>query len=203
MIVSAVGILTHPLLDLMNTYGVRLLAPFSWRWFHADTLFIIDPFVLLVLIVGLVATRKAGSIAARFALGAALCYLVMMFAMTSIAEWWVRDGALALLGKEPRRVLAAPVPLHPFERQIIVESDSAYFNGRVRFLPPRVSLYRDAIPRSEELRASVQHDPRARAFLRWSQFPVFTKSGDIILLADARYGGPNTSWARMEVMAPK
>ncbi len=39
---SAIGVWSHPLLDLLNTYGVRLLMPFSNRWFYGDTLFIID-----------------------------------------------------------------------------------------------------------------------------------------------------------------
>lgn len=39
---------SHPLLDLMNTYGVRLLMPFDGRWFYGDTLFIIDPWFWLL-----------------------------------------------------------------------------------------------------------------------------------------------------------
>ena len=34
--------LTHPLMDLLTTYSVQLLSPFSNLWFHADGLFIID-----------------------------------------------------------------------------------------------------------------------------------------------------------------
>lgn len=45
---SAVAILTHPLLDWLNTYGVRLLMPFSGDWFYGDTLFIIDPWLWLL-----------------------------------------------------------------------------------------------------------------------------------------------------------
>jgi inner membrane protein len=43
------GALTHPLLDLLNVYGVRLLAPFSGRWYYGDVLFIVDPWFWLVL----------------------------------------------------------------------------------------------------------------------------------------------------------
>lgn len=46
---SVLGVLTHPVLDWMNTYGIRLLMPFSDRWFYGDALFIIDPWVWLVL----------------------------------------------------------------------------------------------------------------------------------------------------------
>lgn len=57
------GIWSHPLLDWMNTYGVRLLMPFDDRWFYGDTLFIIDPWVWLVAAAGVVLahsiTRRA------------------------------------------------------------------------------------------------------------------------------------------------
>ena len=41
--------LTHPLLDWLNTYGIRLLMPFDGRWFYGDSLFIIDVWLWLVL----------------------------------------------------------------------------------------------------------------------------------------------------------
>ena len=37
-----IGALTHPLLDLQTTYSVQLFSPLSGRWFHSDSLFIID-----------------------------------------------------------------------------------------------------------------------------------------------------------------
>ncbi len=46
---SFAGGLSHPFLDWLNTYGVRLLMPFSDRWFYGDTLFIIDPWLWIIL----------------------------------------------------------------------------------------------------------------------------------------------------------
>jgi len=43
------GALTHPLLDFLNVYGVRLLSPFSNRWYYGDALFIVDPWFWLIL----------------------------------------------------------------------------------------------------------------------------------------------------------
>ena len=45
---TSVGVLTHPLLDWLNTYGVRFLMPFDGTWFYGDALFIIDPWVWLL-----------------------------------------------------------------------------------------------------------------------------------------------------------
>src|SRR5207253_1725161 len=53
LLVAYLGALTHPLLDLMNTYGVRLLEPVSHGWFYADTLFIMDPWIWIAAILGL------------------------------------------------------------------------------------------------------------------------------------------------------
>src|SRR4029453_18263884 len=35
-IVSSIGALLHVLMDLPTSYGVRMLSPFSWRWFGVD-----------------------------------------------------------------------------------------------------------------------------------------------------------------------
>ena len=45
MIVGA----THPLMDWTNNYGVRPLLPWSGKWFYGDLVFIIDPFLWLIL----------------------------------------------------------------------------------------------------------------------------------------------------------
>jgi inner membrane protein len=45
IIVSA----THPLLDWTNNYGVRFLLPWNSRWFYGDFVFILDPFMWLIL----------------------------------------------------------------------------------------------------------------------------------------------------------
>ena len=49
LIVSLIVSATHPLLDWTNNYGVRPLLPWSPRWFYGDLVFIIDPFLWVVL----------------------------------------------------------------------------------------------------------------------------------------------------------
>lgn len=75
-----VAVWSHPLLDLMNTYGVRLLFPLDGRWFYGDTLFIVDPWLWLLLGVPLFASRAAGrgSTMAWGAVGALAALLVAL-----------------------------------------------------------------------------------------------------------------------------
>lgn len=44
LIVSA----THPLMDWTNNYGVRPLLPWSAKWYYGDLVFIVDPYIWLV-----------------------------------------------------------------------------------------------------------------------------------------------------------
>lgn len=47
--VALVGVATHPALDWLNNYGLRWLMPFDGRWFYGDAVFIIDPWLWLLL----------------------------------------------------------------------------------------------------------------------------------------------------------
>lgn len=49
LLLSYVGAASHPLLDWLNTYGVRFLMPFDGTWFYGDAVFIVDPWIWLLL----------------------------------------------------------------------------------------------------------------------------------------------------------
>ena len=71
--------LTHPFLDWLNVYGLRWWMPFSDTWYYGDSVFIMDPWLWLVLgvgwLVGRRATRRLVTISAVVA--ALLLYLVV------------------------------------------------------------------------------------------------------------------------------
>ena len=49
LLASLVVSATHPFLDWTNNYGVRLLLPWNSKWFYGDLVFIVDPFIWLLL----------------------------------------------------------------------------------------------------------------------------------------------------------
>ena len=51
--VSIVGTLLHVLMDLPTSYGTRLLSPFDWHWFAVDWMPILDIYLLMALVIGL------------------------------------------------------------------------------------------------------------------------------------------------------
>src|SRR5262249_48532313 len=51
--VSMIGIVCHILMDFPTSYGTRLLSPFSWHWFATDLMPIVDVYLIIVLVAGL------------------------------------------------------------------------------------------------------------------------------------------------------
>jgi inner membrane protein len=49
LIASLIASATHPVLDWTNNYGIRFLLPWNPRWFYGDLVFIVDPFLWVVL----------------------------------------------------------------------------------------------------------------------------------------------------------
>ncbi|MCP3139175.1 metal-dependent hydrolase [Pyxidicoccus xibeiensis] len=100
LVCSVLSVLSHPALDWLNTYGVRLLMPFDGTWFYGDTLFIIDPWVWLLagasVIMADARTRK--SAAGWLVLGAATTALITIppFAPWPAKVLWV-VGVAAIL----------------------------------------------------------------------------------------------------------
>ncbi|MGI9258940.1 MAG: metal-dependent hydrolase, partial [Gammaproteobacteria bacterium] len=78
VILSLIGVASHPTLDWLNNYGMRWFMPFSERWFYGDTLFIIDPVVWLTLIAGIWFTYRSSIDATRWYRGPALVSLAVL-----------------------------------------------------------------------------------------------------------------------------
>ncbi|HSR42589.1 MAG TPA: metal-dependent hydrolase, partial [Longimicrobiales bacterium] len=74
--ITFLGVLTHPALDWLNTYGMRWLMPLSGTWTYGDVLFIVDPWLWLVL---------GGALLIRHSRGrSALAAWVGFFALASL-----------------------------------------------------------------------------------------------------------------------
>ena len=96
---SALAVATHPLLDWLNTYGVRFLMPFDGTWFYGDALFIVDPWIWLLLGASsvLAFSNSKGSIAGWIALGAVTTWLVGGFAGAPPATRWLWCGGVVAI----------------------------------------------------------------------------------------------------------
>jgi inner membrane protein len=88
-LLSLIGTLSHPFLDWLNNYGVRLLMPFSGRWFYGDALFIVDPFLWMVFggAVMLALTTSRPAVITWLCLGAGTTLLLVF---NPLVPFWAR-----------------------------------------------------------------------------------------------------------------
>src|SRR6478672_10475959 len=165
LLVAFLGTLSHPLLDWMNTYGVRLLEPLSHRWFYGDTLFIMDPWIWLMGILGLEWSWRA----------------------ERQGRDWTRPAQWAL-------GVASPPPLLFWTRRIVWRGEGAGGAGEYNLLKglnharldPRIVPLNLDDPR---LAAALKRDPHVRAFYFWSRMPIVIIDHGRAALADQRYSG--------------
>lgn len=197
-----IGCLSHPFFDWLNVYGIRLLEPFSSQWFYGDTLFIIDPWLWALLIASIWMSRrreKAGAIRwarpAQAGIAAVFAYIGMngfISANTVVAA--TLEGVS--VGRAPSpyaRIIASPVPLAPWRREIVAGGKGSWFLGTF----DSFSGYGRPQPITSEpcrwvdLAARRRTNSQLDAFLFWSRAPFLTRAADgSVVLRDARFTDP-------------
>jgi inner membrane protein len=211
LLLSAVSIASHPLLDLLNTYGVRWLMPFSPSWSFGDTLFIVDPWVWAVLALGLIgnrwkARRHGAALSAepaQWALTLMGAYVLVMASLSWSAGRGV-EGALAAAGAPVERVMTGPDAITPLRRGVILQTPSELWMGSFHWLPhPTLRIDGRSLPRNHQhpvARAAAQ-TAEGRRFLAWSRFPFYlidSSAADVyqVRMMDARY---QQDWASVRI----
>jgi inner membrane protein len=214
LVAAFVSVLSHPLLDFLNTYGVRFLYPFSNRWFYGDAIFIVDPWVWIALALGIGfsrARRKRGrpspSGPARTALAVVLGYVAIMIASSFAGRSIARRAVIDSRREPPGRVLVAPFPLDPFHRLVVLEESGGYRFGELRWRPLPVLRLAEGIQTKNDSDPNVIAARRlrpVRRFLVWARFPFYevrpAGTSTEVELRDARYPGRTGSWASVRVL---
>lgn len=193
-----VGCLSHPALDWLNNYGIRLLEPFSHRWFYGDSIFIIDLWIWIALAVSLwLSLRGERRGAANWRRPAwigftAVCAYIFVNGLITGAAERMASRALAASGQKDALVVASPPPLAFWKREIFWRTPDRY--GTASFVPGvggHVDLTGAPTGMGDPRIATwVKADPAARAFLFWSRMPVAQRQGDAILFRDQRFMHP-------------
>lgn len=187
---ALIGCLTHPALDWLNVYGIRLLEPFSSRWFYGDTLFIIDVWLWALLGVSTWLSlrrekrggdwRKVG----RTALAVASIYVGVQAAIS-----WV-------MASTRPAAFASPVPIASWQREVIAQENENLWRVGSELLG-QCDL-RDALAA-----AGARPNPDLDAFLFWSRAPFAERAPDgSVLIRDARFYDPRAR-GRFTVALPQ
>jgi inner membrane protein len=188
--IALIGVASHLVLDLTNVYGVRLLLPFSGRWFHWDIANVIDFWIWGVLLFAIFAPLVARMVNAEIGAGNqtrggarrgfaifALVFLVLYEGARSVAH----ARAIAMLdsriysGSAARGVAAFPGPANLFRWRGLAETPELVSIQNLdlpgEFDPGAGRTYYKAEPSSALEAARLT--PVFQEFLRFSQAPFW------------------------------
>ena len=232
LVLCYLGALTHPLLDLQNTYAVQLMSPASERWFHTYGLFIISPWLYAMLGAGIWLSRRrakrgTGS-ATRPAIAAlvgVIAFIGVNIAISSLAWRAARAGGYpglaagmqaATATQRPDRVFASPRPLAFWQREVYWRENGVIRYGSFDPLRDASRITLTETPFSDRMdetlvRAATHATPEVEDFLAWSQLPFARvergRCEATVKFADARFSGATTissfqAWAKMPLASP-
>ena len=219
LLLSAISIVSHPILDTLNTYGMRWLMPFDGRWFYGDALFIVDPWLWLALGFGVVLSRRrrAGGRGlapertgpARAALVFTAAYAGAMAISGEAARGIVRTD-LERRGGPVDALMVAPLPATPFSRTVVAAQGDEYRLARFRWLErPRLDpASLRSFPRGRPPHPAVEaatSTPVAQRFLGWARFPSYRvedrgAGAYLVHIMDLRYADrPGVSFGSVSI----
>lgn len=181
--------LSHILLDFTNNYGVRPFWPFWEKWYSWDIVFIVEPVMLGILVLGLIAPSIFGLIdkeigahrrgpRGRVAASLALIGVVLMW---GVRDYEHRRAVNALEARtyndvDPLRVSAFPRPIDPFHWNGVVEAPAFFALAPVNSLTPEVDpddrmefRYK---PYETPITLAAKQSYIGRVFLDWAQYPI-------------------------------
>ena len=180
---SLLGVVLHVVFDLVNSFGVVVLWPFSPHRFELESVFIIDLVIWGLMAGALLTARFVTSEDGKqrtyqVALAALGVYVILCLAAHSRAEAQVRE-ALARENLHPRVLRVFPEPLGPqrFRAAALVGGSwNVYLCHPLRGTSDLNGAFPtdDAAPRVAEIRAT----PKGRALDRFMAAPVWTLEPD-------------------------
>lgn len=193
---AAIGCLSHPALDWLNTYGIRFLTPLTDRWFYGDAVFIVDPWWWALLAATLAAARlRATTRTVRTLAAAALAYPLAMIVVSGLGDRVAHRAAEAAGIEGVREILYQPAPVDPSAAQLIAVTGDAYHFGSLRWLrAERARFDGPVVARGDwtdprVVAARAERD--VRDYLIWSRFPYVVldsaPTGTWVRFGDARF----------------
>jgi inner membrane protein len=185
--------LSHILLDFTTSYGVRPFWPFSEHWISWDIVFIVEPVLLAVLILGLIlpalsslineeiGARSKGPHAKPQGRLAATLALLAVFAYWGLCDYEHRRAVAALQSRNYQgaaaiRVSAYSYMTNPFRWHGVVETPAFFATMDVDSLAPEVDpegrMQIRYKPEETPVTLAAKKTYLGRVYLSWAQYPV-------------------------------
>ncbi|MGE0453810.1 MAG: metal-dependent hydrolase [Vicinamibacteria bacterium] len=190
---SLAGVAGHVFMDLWTSYGTRVLSPFDRRWLTWDLVFIVDPWILALLLIAVLWKRgipQSPQIATT-ALGLVLAYV----GLRAVTHAQALDLAAARLPRPAARMAALPSPVDPFRWRVLADTGDAVYVGDLNVLGRSSPLARrEKRAHDAAVAAAAAKSEVAAVFLDFSTFPWVevkeTPEGTEVRWHDLRFERP-------------
>jgi inner membrane protein len=224
--VCAIGVVAHLLLDLASGIGMQLLWPFRQRWTAWNLLSNVDPWVLVLLALGLllpevfrlvseeIGERGKGPRGQRAALITLLVLLIYVGARTGLHSRALDElNSREYRGAPPLATGAFPSALSPFAWRGVVSTENTIDQMEISLAPGAGFDPDRAVPhyKPEDSAAmeAAQNTSATKTFLRYARFPLASLERDDegyrFTLRDLRFASSDNSAdnivVRMELRA--
>jgi inner membrane protein len=197
-VLAVLGTLSHPLLDWLNTYGIRFLMPLSRTWFSGDAVFIIDPYWWALLGGTLWVARRGRSVATvRVAAALAFAYPALLVGLSTVANRVATAAAAAAGISGVTDLVYQPRPAQPWAAEVIAVTPDAYHVGRFQWTSSRPAKFGDTViargPWDDSRVRRAMQDADVRDYLVWARYAWVrvdtTASGQpiAVVFGDARF----------------
>lgn len=169
------GILSHIFFDLITSYGTVLFDPITSKRYSWNLVFILDPFITLPVLAGLIISIKKKQVAAR------LSSIVLVFLLIYLStSYIIKNSTLErmLIEAEKKDISAEkfniyPKPFSPFRWLGVLETEEDFYRVNIDYIPVK-PLFFEKIPKSDSngyVEAANSH--RVAVIYKWfADFPV-------------------------------
>jgi inner membrane protein len=213
LLCAYIGALSHPALDWLNSYGIRLLEPFSSTWYAGDTLFIIDLWVWITLIGCWVWSRRREKRGGDWQRPAWLGFTAIgaYIAANGLITGQIERKAAEAFQWEyltaPDLLVANPVPLTFWKRQVLWRGQGVHGTFPMSIVDRRLISARPDTDLGVVGPLNLDHPALAaarggsdvEAFLFWSRMPIVIERDGQLFLADQRF---NSELTRDQFLVP-
>jgi inner membrane protein len=205
----------HLLLDLPNRYGLQLLWPFRETWFAWDIIETIDPWLLALLLLGLLlpvlfrlVSEEIGAKAEPRGPRRGAIIALLLVAAYGTGRWVLHVRAEEMLksrmfhGASPLTVAAFPSGVSPLlwrgvvETENTVEEIDVHLGSGANFDPDRgVTNFK---PEASPMLDAARQTDTVRKFLKFARLPLARvqrlREGYLVEIHDLRFSNDATRW---------
>lgn len=201
--------LVHIFQDFTNNYGVRPFAPFNPHWYAWDIVFIVDPFMLIALTLGLAVPAVIGLIGDEVGAGkvkfrgrgGAVFALLCLALIILLRDYEHRRAVTALNSvtyrdEIPLRASAFPNAVSPFTWGGVVETPDFFEVVNVDANSGQLDSDRAVVrfkPQETPITLAAKKSRLGQVYLDWARYPLVQtetlpeKAGYVVRFEDLRF----------------